>query len=339
MRRRFASLVLSAAALYGQASISGPAGQYIFDPGTQTIRAIVGAPGSGYLGNSVTPALQLGSVAPNGRFAIAVTANTAEFIADLTQSPVTTQPLAGAIADSDRILWAQDSSGAVLFSSRGRSLQFVSQINQQPIVQPSIDLSALESVREGATAREASRTPDILASVQTAALLAIDPAAKLAVIAVGGAGQSNVYLVENGIPPRLVIRAASVAAAAFAADGSLYVIDAAGDQVWMVLNPLGSATTQTLPAPQTSPGRPAAIMVEGNLLYVASGAGNKIDVYDAASLQQVDELTLDSAPTTLEQFTATSYLVNARRNSADPILLLETSPVRKIIFIPAGAKQ
>jgi DNA-binding beta-propeller fold protein YncE len=334
MRRRLATLLLAAAALYGQASISGPANEYIFDPGSQTIRAIVGAPGSGYLGNSVTPALKLGSVAPNGRYAIAVTANTTEFIADLTQSPVTTQPLAGAIADSDRIIWAQDSSGAVLFSSRGRSLQFISQINQQPIVQPRVDLSELESAREGAATR-ASRVPDILASVQPMSLLAIDPAAKQAIVATGGAGQSNVYLVENGMSPQLIIRAGSVAAAAFAPDGSLYLVDAAGDQVWTVPNPLGNATIQT----QTSLSRPAAIMVEGNLLYVASNAGNKIDVYDAASLQQVDELMLDSAPSTLEQFTPTSYLVNARRNSTDPVLLLETSPVRKIIFIPAGAKQ
>jgi len=339
MRRRFASLVLAAAALYGQASISGPTNEYIFDPGTQTIRAIVGVPGSGYLGSSITPVIKLGSVAPNARFAITVNANTAEFIADLTQSPVTPQPLTGAIADSDRILWAQDSSGAVLFSSRGRSLQFISQVNQQPTVQPGIDLSTLESTLEAPTGREASRTPDILAPVQSAYLLAIDPAAKQAIVAIGGAGQSNVYLLESGMSPRLIIRAVSAAAAAFAADGSLYVIDAAGEQVWILPSPLGSATAQTLPAPQTSLGRPTAIMVQGNLLYVATSAGNRIDVYDAASLQYVDELALDSAPSTLEQFTATSYLLNARRSSTDPVLLLETSPVPKVIFIPAGANQ
>src|ERR1700683_4832247 len=116
MKRFYSAALLSAAILCGQASVSGPPSEYVFDPGTQTIRAIIGTPGSAYLGKSVVAGVHFGSVAPNGLSAIVVRGTTSDLIADLAQSPPALLPLVGAMESPDRILWAEDSSGAVLFS-------------------------------------------------------------------------------------------------------------------------------------------------------------------------------------------------------------------------------
>jgi hypothetical protein len=332
MRRFYSAALLSAATLCGQASVSGPASKYVFDPGSQTIRAIIGTPGAAYLGQSVVAGVHFGSVAPNGLSAIVVSGTTADLIADLTQSRALL-PLVGAMDSPDQILWAQDSSGAVLFSSRTRSLQFVTQINQQPVVHSSVDLRALVSAPASTIEARRDRLP------ATMVLMAIDPAAKLAVVAARGPVQSEVYLVQNGLPPQLLMNPASASAAAFAADGSLYVVDGTAGLVWAVRTPSGNPQIQSLPAPQGGLGQPVAVAVDGNQLYIADSAVNQIRVYSLTTLQQIDDLHLDSTPSTLEQFAATSFLVNARRKPADPVLLLQTSPAPSVIFIPSGANQ
>jgi hypothetical protein len=332
MKRFYSAVLLSAAILCGQASVSGPPSEYVFDPGTQTIRAIIGTPGSAYLGKSVVAGVHFGSVAPNGLSAIVVSGTVSDLIADLTQSRAPL-PLVGAMESPDQILWAQDSSGAVLFSSRAPSLQFVTQINQQPVVHSSVDLRALVSAPISTDGRR-----DRL-SAASMVLLAIDPAAKLAIVAARVLGQSGVYLIQNGLPPELLMSPKSASAAAFGADGSLYVVDGTAGLVWAVRTPSGSPQVQSLPAPQGGLGQPVAVAVEGNQLYVADSAVNQIRVYSLTTLQQIDDLHLDSAPSTLEPFAATSFLVNARRKPADPVLLLQTSPAPSVIFIPSGANQ
>jgi len=305
----------------------------VFDPGTQTIRAIIGTPGSAYLGKSVVAGVHFGSVAPNGLSAIVVSGTVSDLIADLTPSPPALLPLVGAMDSPDQILWAQDSSGAVLFSSRTRSLQFVTQVSQQPVVHSSVDLRALVSAPVSTIDARRDRLPASMV------LLAIDPAAKMAVVAARALGQSEVYLVQNGQPPELLMNPESASAAAFAADGSLYVVDGTAGLVWAVRTPSGNPQIQSLPAPQDGLGQPVAVAVEGNQLYLADSAVNQIRVYSLATLEQIDGFHLDSAPSTLEPFAATSFLVNARRKPADPVLLLQTSPAPSVIFIPAGANQ
>ena len=334
MKRSSALLALTAVTLCGQASLSGPAKEYIFDPGTQTIRAIIGAPGSAYLSDSVTGRVAFGSVAPNGFSAIVVNSRASDLIADLSKSAAPI-PLVGAIENPDQILWAQDSSSAVLFCSRSRSLQFVTQANQQPFVQPKIDLSTLESNTVEAT--RAARAP--VNRVSAISLLAIDPAAKQAVVAVNRNGQADIYLVQNGVSPLRLMSGQSASAAAFATDGSLYLVDGTAGQVTAIRNPSDSPQIQALPAPQTALGQPVAVAVEANQLYIADSAANRIRIYDAATLQLTAELQLDSAPSALELFSATSFLVNARRKVTDPILLLQTSPTPTVIFIPSGANH
>jgi len=318
--------MLAAAALHGQGSISGPVSEYVFDPSTSTIRAIVGAPGSAYVSKSVTAGIQFGSVAPNGVSAITVAGDSSNFIATLTQSPLITIPLPGAIDGADQILWSLDSSAAVLFSSRGRSLQFVSQFNQQPVVQSKIDLSTLEPVTKVARGR-VTAAPIVL--------LATDSAAKMAVIAIGG----QVYLIQNGASPQLLLKLESAKAAAFSADGSVYIVDGTANQVWAVRNPSGSPQVQSLSATPADLGDPVGIAVQGSQFYVARSADNRIRVYNLTTLQQTGELPLDAAASTLQPFTATSFLANARRDPADPVLLLQTAPTPSVIFIPTGANQ
>jgi hypothetical protein len=169
-------------------------------------------------------------------------------------------------------------------------------------------------------------------------LIAVDPTANMAAIAVGG-NTSNVYLVQASATPTLLLTLQSASAGAFGTDGTLYLADGSAGQLWAIADPSGSANTRRLPPLQGAVARPIAIAAQGDLLYIAGSDDNRIRVYSLVSFENVNELELDCAPSTLQPFTTTSFLVNARRNPTDPVLLLQTAPVPSVLFIPSGANQ
>jgi hypothetical protein len=101
--------------LRGQsASLQGPSSGFLFDPTSRSIRPILGIPPGAHLGSPVYSNLDYASVAPNGQIAIGVANGQTLLIGGISGAQPTASPIAGAIGNTNRVLWAADSTAAIL---------------------------------------------------------------------------------------------------------------------------------------------------------------------------------------------------------------------------------
>jgi len=116
--------VLLAVPVFGQGpQLAGPLSGFVFDPPSRAIRPILGIPGAAHLGSPVFSNIDFAAVAPNGRLALAVREGHLWIIPDLNAADAD-QP-AAAIDNPAQIVWASDSSTAVVYSSSAQSMQRV----------------------------------------------------------------------------------------------------------------------------------------------------------------------------------------------------------------------
>jgi hypothetical protein len=325
----FVGLVTVGSLGQGQPALTGPLGGYVFDSATLGIRPILGLPPSAYLGSPVLAQTPIASVAPNGKFTIVVSGSRPNFIADISAPALSPSELLGSMDSPDRIVWAADSSSAVLFCSRTSSLQFIHNVATAALVDPVIDLS------------EAGPGP---------VLLAADPQNGVAGIVSNHRGASSLYLARaNGSLDLAANVDVALSAGAFAQNGTLYVAAAASLRVWMLQPGAGLTAVLGVPNDQTNSGlipmasfldrhQPVALGLgnDDSRLYLADKGDQQIHVYDVATWDQSGQLQLAGVPSTLDFFGASLFLVNARRRAQDPILLLQPDPQVSVIFIPAG---
>ena len=112
--------------------------------------------------------------------------------------------------------------------------------------------------------------------------------------------------------------------------------DSATHRIWMIRNVSQGGTAQPLFGAEDGIEHPVALASQSQFLYVADSQTGVIQTYDLTALRKIEDLPLDSSPSTLEYFTPTSFLVNGRRKANDPVLILQTSPALTVTFIPAG---
>ncbi len=320
MRTAITSLALPFLAVVaaGQNStIQGPGGGFIFDAAAGAIRPVIGIPGASYLGPPVLSGLSLAAVAPDGKRALIAGQDGVRFIADLTDITSSARFLPGALENPDRMLFDSGSS-AVLYSAQNRQLQFLRDEGAGLVPGAICDLSSLP--------------PPV-------ALLAADAGAGIAAMAASSEGRLTIYLIREGAAPQAAITMGGAAAAAFGSQGTvLYVADAASSSIWALRNLNGDIQAGTLLETGSRMKEPAALALrsDGKLLYLAGAACRCVRSYDIETRQLQQEWELDSAPSSLESFSPTAFLVNARRPAKEPVWILETSPQGGVLFIPTG---
>ena len=113
-------LALAALPLFGQ-TLESPRTTLVFHSASRSLRPIIGMPGSSYLGPARYSDLDFASVSPDRKTAIIEAAGHVTLIRNM-QDP---EDIRAAITAVDRILWANDSSTAILFSSANRQLQWI----------------------------------------------------------------------------------------------------------------------------------------------------------------------------------------------------------------------
>jgi hypothetical protein len=263
------------------------------------------------------------------------------FIPDLGQATAAPVPLNGAIDNPDVIIWAGDSSAVVLFNSSQSLLQFIKQIGGPPSVGASINLSSLQPGANDQSVLKASMPTSLprLAASSPIRLLAADPLSGLAAVALTGRGRSQLYFIQEGVAPGFLMTLNVPAAAAFGTDDSLYVADSGTRQVWAIRNLSQAPLIQLLLSSTDGITQPAALALDNQYLYLADRSDMVLRVYSLLTLQKVDELALDTAPSSLARFSTSSFLVNAQRNPGEPVLIFQTSPARSVIFVPSGDNQ
>jgi len=293
---------------------NGPVGGFIYRHDSQTVRPLVGIPGATYLASSVLSGVDSASVAPDGKWAFIIKSGRSVFVQGLpAATPVETSP-DGLIQGVDRIAWNRDGSFALFYSSSGNQLQRVHLSDSSVSADPPIDLSPWGQ----------------------AAVLAIDPTGRQIAFGVSGSG---LYLFNAGQSPAPLSSMAKPVALAFDDTGTrLYAADL--DQQQIVEFDPGSGPVQfaSLAQPDGSVLNPVGMAVSAGATYLmlADNATRSVRVYETASQNLVNTITLDFAPTRLDALTTgPTFLLNGD-NSQEWLLVLDARQIPSISFVPAS---
>ena len=279
--------------------LAGPTSGLLFDAPSRAIRVVMGVPGAAYLGAALAGDLDHGSVSPNGRLAVAVSAGAASLInvADGAKSPLGSG-CEGAIA------WNADSSAVAMICSDGARLYRLAGGNAERL-----ELSPFAEAK--ALAVDASGT------------------------AVFAARLSGIYRIDAD-SARLLAPVEDSSSLALAGK-TLYAIDRAGKQVVAIENLDASASLRTVAGAGQGLEDPLAVGVsaDGAMIYVAEGGESKsLRVFNARTAQMVARLELDFDPGRVDALGNGLFLLNARKDAADTLHVLDARQLA-VYFIPA----
>lgn len=298
--------------LLGQALINPPT-LLVFHSASRSLRPVLGILGSSYLGESICSDLDFASVAPNQKTAVLVGANATRLVRDLEDpfaSTASPELIAPAI---NQVLWAADSSSAVLVSSVGRSLQWV--VAGQ--VTPPVSLADLDgNIR----------------------LLATDARADAVVLAIG----NRLFRSTRQSPLALIATLGNPTAAAMDRHGeTLYVADATARQVFAMRGNDGGYTLTPLLHDQETVEHPVAVALsaDGSKLYVADQASRSVLSYQTSDGTLLGRLALGEAPTSLRMLSGETFLLNEDAPLGASLSVLRAGDRLAEFFIPTGDKQ
>jgi DNA-binding beta-propeller fold protein YncE len=309
-----ACALLSGAAAGAQpTTLAGPEVGIVYDKPSQSIRRIMGVPGSAVMGEPLIGDILFASIAPTRQAAIVQNADGFQLVR--FRAALEMEPLPGAW---DRVAWSPDGSLAVLFSAESGQLQRVrveavpAQVEQpENLNLPGHTVTDLAVDRDGATIIIASQDGD------TPALLQWHTSGVTGQItAIAGAG-----------------------AAIFDGGGNLFVADRQ-NHVVAVLRSFAAAWHVVSTIDLGGSGTPAGLAVshDRRRLYVASLAPDSIAVFDTASGEKVAEAPLAVSPSGLELLSGKPVLlVRSRVKADDPAWIVDVRfPQPVLYFVPPG---
>jgi len=299
-----------------QAELSGPLEGFIFDAPTGSFRAVIGLPGSAWLGPSILDGYRSGSVAPGKDYGLAFKDGKCAFVSGLGSARASAYALPGAIADAEGVVWSANGSLALLFSRTGNWIQTFAGIPDSAAPQLSVDLSVLGGSLSGIATDTTGRR-----------------------IAIGVAGESGgVYLITDGGDPVPLLSGSKPVALAFSDDGSrLFALDTVAPRLTELQ--LSGLTSQVLSLEGLKD--PLAIKATRDaanqpVLYVAGGNDRLLRAYAVSSHEILADIPLDFAPTELMELGRNTFVVATRNRSEDPLWLFTPTLREAFYFVPAG---
>ncbi|MBK5294574.1 MAG: hypothetical protein JJE04_23200 [Acidobacteriia bacterium] len=309
--RRFsglAALALAATCLYAQqASLDGPVSGLVYDGQSKALRIIMGVPGAAFLGGELAGSLELASVSPDGRFALALSEGKLNLIR--LDQPDAVWQLLDEHARVERIAWSQDSSAAAVAGD-----------------------SRVTLWRNLAT--QASRLDlDLPAEIGSLTALAVHPEANSVAIATKG----SVFYLDG--QSKLVAQTSDASALLF--DGAdLFLADRSTDQILRIRGYASSAELSLLAGAAMRIDDPVAINLApgGASLMVAGGSSRSLLWIDRSTGEVSRSLDLDFEPVRLDRFSGVSplFVLNDRASATDPVQILDGGAIPAVYFVPAG---
>jgi len=297
-------LALAVLPLLGQ-TLNSPFTTLVFHAASRSLRPIVGMTGSSYLGPSVYPDLDFGSVSPDQKTAIIETAGRVTFIRSMQNQE--TADVETAITAIDLILWSDDSSTAILFSAANRQIQWI-------------------------TNGKAGSATDLPNGTR---LLAAQCDAQGAIAASDG----RVYrITPDTAPVQIATFGDPTAAATDATGNTIYIADAATQQILVLSNNGGGYNQRPfLAATEEIPDRAALLLsADGATLYVAMKSARTLSAYSTADKTLTTRLALDWVPSSFERLSKETYLLNPGARVGEPFSVLSTRNGLAESFIPTG---
>ena len=313
MRRATVALLLALAAPAQDTRLSGPVSGFVFHSPTQSIRPIVGVPGSAYLGTELAQGFDAASVAPLGRFALATLGGKLYLLRGLGSGQTEPAPIEGSIDAVDRFAWSPDGASAAVYSGDSRQAQILRNLDsaQPPDVESALDLSSTDG---------------------PVTALAFDGKRLLA-------GAGGVYLADSsGV--KLLLRTSNPAALALG-NGDLFVAYQAGNQVWMIRDYAGEATPMLFADERAGLSGPVGLRISGNgrSLAVASAGSRSVDALDISTRALLRHVDLDFAPSRMEVVGSSALTLLNSGSDGEPLYLLDSGQDLAVYFVPAGSEE
>jgi hypothetical protein len=300
-------MILAPVSINAQA-LSGPDGGFFFDSASKSIRAISGLPPASQMGRAVVDSLPgYASIAPNGKAALFSSGDGVAWISDLATDPVQRVELIGTLSSPSRIVWAPDSTAAILFSQSGE-FQIVS-------TTPGSRIPSVGQVIVG---------QDLGSDIR---FLAADPLQGLVLVA----AQGSVYLLaQDGSAAALGAFDREIVSACISKAGVVYATPANSRELWRLQS--GVDPLQVL----ASAGDTASLVIDEvrNQVLLADRSDMKIHVYSMTDWSEVQLLDLDAKPSSAEQFAPGAFILNSTREAGEPLLILQISEQYRVLFVP-----
>jgi hypothetical protein len=315
--------------------VQGPLSGYYFDPATGGVYPISGLPGGATLGQELSLNFQFVSIAPDGHTALAVANGVLLLVGNIAE-PANAVPLTAWSDPVDRIAWASDASGAVIYSSASNILRTVTGLPGSPIINSQIRLGA---VRGAVSNLRLSRAPWNIA-------VNLTRVEYLSRRGPRGAGQreakvpiKSLYLLSTSNSPIEVRGIDTPGPMDFSTDAaSLYVVDQSKNRV-LTVDVATAASTQALPLALAEPGTAGvvdlSVSLDGRYLYTAQASVPNVCGFEIASGKSIFCAAPDIAPDTLRQLGPSLFLLNTPADRSTPLWLLNAGQ-GSVYFVPRG---
>jgi len=206
-----------------------------------------------------------------------------------------------AITAIDRILWSNDSSIAILFSSANRQLQWIAN----------------------------GKADSVIGLPDNARLFFVQSDGQAAIVAAGG----RVYRITPDAAPVQIAALGDPTAAAIHGD-TIYVADAATRQIFELSNNV----QRPFLGPADGIDDPAALMLsaDGATLYVAMRSTRSLSAYSTVEKALTARLTLDWTPSSFKALSKETFLLNSGARAGEPFSVLNLRNGLAENFIPTG---
>ncbi|MGH9657836.1 MAG: hypothetical protein ACRD96_04775 [Bryobacteraceae bacterium] len=293
---------LVATAMAQNTSLNGPVPGLVYDRESNSVRLMIGLPGSAYLGEALAGNVSAASVSPNGNAALIARGEAVSLLRG-----------AGNVAldgaeGATRFAWNNSGTSAALYNAASGAVQVWTNLDQNP-------------------SRGETRN---VARLGNPTALAFD-----GVNVIAGT-PSGVWVLGENSAPKQAAQASNPVALAIAG-ANLYFADAETNQIWEVRDYAGAAAQVLFADGRDGVASPAGLGLFNNNTRLAVANASSVDVFEIASHASLGHVELDFAPTRLEALGNLALLNYGK--SGEPLYVLQAAENLQVYFVPAGREQ
>jgi hypothetical protein len=314
-------------ALGAETGITGPTSGFIFQRSSQTIRPILGVPGSAHLGASTVEGFENASVSPLGTSALATRRGVLYLVRGLQTGQLEEQPVVNSIPAVSRFAWSPDGESAAVYSADSRQAQIIRTPQAPAVCDGVVILSGIRAI-----CLVNSEAPIDLAGVEGAVSALVFDGKRLLI---GGAG---VYVADPSGLRRLM--AEIEPGAMTLGGGDVYIADQKRNQIWLLHDYAGAATPMLFADERSGISTPTGIGISANgHLLVANAGSRSVDALDIATRGLIKHIELEFAPGRMEAIgTGRLSLLNFG-GEGEPLYLLDSGDDLAVYFVPDAREE
>ncbi len=298
-----------------------PSTVYVHDAVAKTIRPLTGIIGSSYPGPVLLDGVEWASFALNHKSALIYRSGTLASVPDLSAPDVAAN--LGSYSSLNiplpqQVLWAADSTRALVLASGSPSLLWLTQLDAAERVEASWDLDSSQTHWS---------------------LLAADSGLNQVLLVSQAGDSSQLWLVSRTQAPSRIAGFNRPTAAVIASVGATaFVADAGTHQILQINGLGGNPVIVSIVASEQYVADPVglALSSDGSRLFEVDGKAQKVRVFQANTGVLSAELALQSAPVSLTPLSSNSFLLNGRTRKDQPFFFLDTQLDGRVFFAPAG---